>query len=366
MIAALCLLVWLYLFFSHGRFWLSGPQLMPATTAASAAELPAVDIIVPARDEAATIGRVIQSLLAQDYSGKFRVVLVDDNSSDDTAQRAGEAPSLTVLRLSHKPPGWSGKLWALSQGVAAGDAPLLLFTDADIIHDPRHLSALVAQMQRCSLDMVSEMVKLNCASVAERALIPAFVYFFQMLYPFDWVNDPNSPVAAAAGGTVLIRRTTLEQLGGIEKIRGALIDDVTLARAAKQHGRIFLGHSVLAESIRPYPGFADIWRMISRTAFTQLRYSSVLLLLTIVGLGLVWLAPLLEFTLDTGWRAGCGLAAYILAMISYQPTLKRYRGNPAWALCLPLIALFYMAATGASALDHWRGKGASWKNRAYP
>ena len=362
MIAALCLLVWLYLVFAHGRFWRSTPELLPATPA----QFPAVDIIVPARDEAPTIATVIQSLLAQDYAGQFRVVLVDDNSADGTAAAAGADSRLEVLRLTSKPPGWSGKLFALSQGVDAGKAAVLLLTDADIVHDPRHLSTLMAEMQRSSRAMVSEMVRLNCVSLAERALVPAFVYFFQMLYPFARVNDPHSHTAGAAGGTVLIQRSALQQIGGIQSIRGALIDDVTLARAVKKHGSIFLGHSGLAKSIRPYPGFGDIWQMISRTAFTQLRYSAVLLLLTLIGMGLVWLAPLSEAVFASGWRAGCGLVACALALLSYQPTLRRYGRNPAWALGLPLIALFYLAATLASASDHWRGKGASWKNRAYP
>ena len=366
MLAILCLLIWLYLFVGHGVFWRSAPQLPVASELAGIPELPAIDIIVPARDEAATIGPVIDSLLRQDYGGEFRVILVDDNSSDDTAARAGQSSRLTTLRLTHRPSGWSGKLWALSQGVAAGVAPILLFTDADIIHDPRHLSALESQLRRAPVNMVSEMVRLNCVSVAERALVPAFVYFFQLLYPFARVNDPKSAVAAAAGGTVLIRRATLEQMGGIESIRGALIDDVTLARSAKKFGGIYLGHSGLAESIRPYPHFSDIWHMVSRTAFTQLRYSATLLLLTLAGLALVWWAPVLEVLLDHGWRAACGLAAVLLALVSYQPTLKRYGRSPAWALALPLIALFYMAATVSSAVDHWRGKGATWKNRAYP
>ena len=366
MLAILCLLVWLYLFLAHGIFWRSGPQLPAADAATALTDLPAIDIVVPARDEAATIAPVIESLLAQDYAGKFRVILVDDNSSDDTAARAGQASRLTILSLTDKPAGWSGKLWALNQGVAAGDAPLLLFTDADIIHDSRHLAALEAHLRRTRVNMVSEMVRLNCSSLAERALVPAFVYFFQMLYPFARVNDPSSSVAAAAGGTVLIRRVTLQQMGGIESIRGALIDDVTLARSAKQLGGIYLGHSGLAESIRPYPHFSDLWQMVSRTAFTQLRYSAVLLLLTLAGLTLVWWVPVLEALFDHGWRAGCGLAAALLGIVSYQPTLKRYRRNPAWALALPVIASFYMAATVASALDHWRGKGATWKNRAYP
>jgi hopene-associated glycosyltransferase HpnB len=213
--------------------------------------------------------------------------------------------------------------------------------------------------------MVSEMVRLNCASMAERALVPAFVYFFQMLYPFARVNDPHSTVAAAAGGTVLIRRETLETIGGLDAIKGALIDDVTLAQAAKRHGPIYLGHSGLAASIRPYPDFDAIWQMITRTAFTQLRYSAALLALTLIGLTLVWLVPAGELLFDHGWRRACGAVAFILAAISYQPTLTRYGRNRLWALALPLIASFYMAATVGSALNYWLGRGASWKKRSY-
>jgi hopene-associated glycosyltransferase HpnB len=363
----LCLAVWVYLFLGHGKYWLSRPQLMPMPPAHS----PPVDVVVPARDEAATIQPVIASLIAQDYAGSFRVFLVDDNSTDGTAQRAGMAPNLSVLRGDPKPPGWSGKMWAVSQGVAAGDAPLVLLTDADIVHDPRHLSALVAQLQApapggTSLEMVSEMVRLNCTSLAERVLVPAFVYFFQMLYPFARVNDPRSPVAAAAGGTVLIRREALQRMGGIEAIKGALIDDVTLAKAVKSNGRaIYLGHSGLAASIRPYPRFADIWQMISRTAFTQLRHSAALLLLTVLGLTLVWLIPVWLAVFGHGWARVCGIGACALAAISYLPTLRRYGRSPLGTIALPLIALFYMAATLGSALDHWRGAGARWKNRSY-
>jgi hopene-associated glycosyltransferase HpnB len=368
LIAFASLLIWLYLMLAHGRFWQSAPQLPPA----AASECPDVDIIVPARDEAATIAPVIGSLLAQDYAGRFQVILVDDNSSDDTAAKAGEAASaaaqaarLTVIRLQTKPKGWSGKLWALSQGVAASSAPVVLFTDADIVHDPRHLSSLVAKLQQSRLDMVSEMVRLNCVSMAERALVPAFVYFFQMLYPFERVNDPRSRVAAAAGGTVLIRRDALRRIGGIESIRHELIDDVALARSVKQTGSIFIGHSGLASSMRAYPRFADIWQMISRTAFTQLRYSALLLALTLIGLSLVWLVPVSAILFGRGWEPVCGLIAFGLAAASYLPTLARYRQNSLWSLALPWIALFYMGATVNSALDHWRGRGARWKNRAY-
>jgi hopene-associated glycosyltransferase HpnB len=361
LIALFSLLVWLYLFFAHGRFWLSTPELPPAAPEGC----PDVDIVVPARDEAHTIGPVIGSLLGQDYRGKFRVILVDDNSTDGTASLAGTAANLTIITLQSKPVEWSGKLWALSQGVAASRAPVLLFTDADIVHDPRHLSSLVAKLEQSRTDMVSEMVRLNCASLAERALVPAFVYFFQMLYPFSRVNDPSSAVAAAAGGTVLIRREALQRIGGIEAIKNSLIDDVALAKSVKRSGAIFLGHSGLAVSIRPYPTFADIWDMITRTAFTQLRYSPLLLALTLLGLSVVWLAPAAAILCMRGWSFGFGLAAFGLAVISYMPTLARYGRNRLWALALPLIALFYMAATLGSALNYWRGQGARWKSRAY-
>ncbi len=355
------LCIWVYLFLGHGRFWLSRPELR----AGQPLQCPEVDIVVPARDEAATIGPVVASLLAQDYRGKFRLILVDDNSSDGTGELAGAAQNLQVIRGRPKPSGWAGKMWALSQGVAAGSAPLLFFTDADIIHDPRHLSSLVAGLHEHS--MVSEMVRLNCKSVAERALVPAFVYFFQMLYPFARVNDPRSRTAAAAGGTILIRREALERAGGIEAIKGALIDDVALAGAVKVQasGSIYLGHSALASSIRPYPQFADIWRMIARTAFTQLGYSALMLLATLCGLAAIWLVPVWAVIFGRPWDRACGIAACVLAAVSYWPTLRRYGRAPLWVFALPLIALFYLGATLGSAVDHWRGAGARWKNRSY-
>jgi hopene-associated glycosyltransferase HpnB len=361
MIASLALLIWLYLFFLHGNFWKSGPELPPALPG----ELPSVDIVIPARDEAETIGPVIASLVAQDYAGPFRVILVDDNSTDGTAALAGTDPKLTIITGKPKPSGWSGKLWALSQGVAESSAEILLFADADITHDPRHLSSLVARLLNPRVDMVSEMVKLNCTSWPERFLVPAFVYFFQMLYPFAKVNDPLSATAAAAGGTVLVRREALARIGGIERIKGALIDDVSLATELKKYGPIFLGHSGLATSIRPYPHVVDIWNMITRTAFTQLRYSGLVLAGTIIGLALVWLVAPYEILFGHGWRFIAGLVAYVLAVISYLPTLARYRQPKALALTLPLIALFYMAATLGSAWNYWRGTGAKWKSRDY-
>jgi hopene-associated glycosyltransferase HpnB len=360
-VALLSLCAWAYLFFAHGAFWRSRLELEPAVPP----EFPDVDIIVPARNEADTIGAAIGSLLAQDYAGRFRITLVDDNSSDATTACAGAAPNLRLIRLDSKPEGWSGKLWALNQGLKECGAPIVLFTDADIVHDPRHLSALVAKLLAAHLDLVSEMVRLNCVSLAERALVPAFVYFFQMLYPFAKVNDPRSAVAAAAGGTVLIRRQMLERIGGLAAIKGALIDDVALARAVKPMGGIYLGHSGLATSMRRYPSFADIWQMISRTAFTQLRHSAALLFLTLAALTLVWLVPPAAALFCRGWGFLAGLSACLLAAGSFAPTLTRYQRSYLWAAALPLIALFYMAATFGSALNFWRGRGANWKSRDY-
>lgn len=368
-LALLAALIWLYLYALHGGFWRSGPELSPEPVSATSP----VDIVVPARDEAGTIGAVIASLLAQDYAGRFRVILVDDGSADGTAARAqaaaGGDPRFIPIHGSPKPVGWSGKLWALEQGIGHGEAPFVLLTDADITHDPRHLTTLMARIERRShgarTDMVSEMVRLNCESAAERALIPAFVYFFQMLYPFARVNDPLSATAAAAGGVVLIRREVLARIGGLTAIRSALIDDVALARQVKRGGAIFLGHSGLARSIRPYPGYGDIRAMVARSAFTQLRHSYSLLVLTLAGLALVWLVPPLALLFGGGITRLLGLLAYGLAVVTYQPTLRRYGRGWAWGLALPLIALTYMEATIASAWRHGRGTGAAWKNRDY-
>ena len=361
LLSLLSCLVWLYLLLARGRFWWSVPQILPGAPEAT----PDIDVIVPARDEAATIGAAMQSLLAQDYAGRFTITLVDDCSTDGTADAAGSAPALRKLAGQPKPAGWSGKLWAMHQGLAAGAAPLVLFTDADIVHDRRHLSALVATLQRTNTGMVSGMVQLRCESPAERALVPAFVYFFQMLYPFAWVNAPRSRTAAAAGGTILIRRALLDRIGGLATIRGALIDDVALATAVKPVAPVYLALSTLAASIRPYPHWRDIWRMISRTAFAQLRFSALLLVVTVAGMALVWGVPVAAALFAHGAARLLGLGTCAMAAISFVPTLRHYRRSPLWALCLPLIACFYTAATVDSALDHWRGHGARWKDRLY-
>lgn len=351
---------WVWLALLHGHFWRAGPVLEPAAPTVA----PPVTAVVPARDEAAVIVDSVGSLLAQEYAGAFRVVLVDDGSEDGTGEiaRLLAGAGVDVLSGAPRPQGWAGKLWAVAQGVAAApDAEWLLLTDADIMHDPRHVATLMAQAERSGADLVSEMVELNCTTRAERALIPAFVYFFQSLYPFARVNNPKRHVAAAAGGTILIRRATLERIGGIAAIKGALIDDVTLAKAVKRIGKIWLGHSALARSIRPYPNAAEIWRMIARSAYVQLRYSPLLLTGTILGLGLLFVVPPVA-TLRGQWF---GLFAWLLMAQTFVPTLRRFRLSALRAPLLPLAALFYMAATIGSALDHHRGRGIMWKRRAY-
>ncbi len=365
-LAALSLAVWVYLLAGHGRFWQAGPCL--AAPPERVPNLPAVAIVVPARNEAASILACLNSLLAQDYAGGFRVILVDDLSSDGTGRLADGIgdPRLTVLRGAAHPAGWSGKLWALHQGIReAGSAELLLLTDADIEHAPSHLASLVAKLRADGLDMVSEMVALHCETAAEHALVPPFVFFFQLLYPFAWVNDPGNPMAAAAGGTVLIRAAALARVGGVEAMRGALIDDVTLAQRVKKGGRIWLGHSRLATSIRPYKDAAEVWRMVARCAYVQLGHSPWLLAGTVVGMALIWLTPPLCALLAHGPVRLLGLLGWAAMTGAYLPTLRRFGLNPLWAICLPAAALFYTAATIGSAADHYRGRGVIWKQRAY-
>lgn len=370
------LLVWCWLIGAHGRFWQAGPVLQPVEPDPARA-WPPVRIVIPARDEADGVADCLRSLLAQDYAGDFRIVLVDDRSGDGTgaiARAAGAGSNrLTVLDGAERPERWSGKLWAVHQGVEAAlatmpdaDGGYVLLCDADIVHAPAHLTTLVDKAERDRLDQVSEMVALNTESAAERALVPAFVFFFQLLYPFARVNRAGARTAAAAGGTVLIRRAALARIGGIASLRGALIDDVTLATRVKRGGgRIWLGHSGLARSVRPYPGAADVWRMVARTAYVQLRFSPLLLLGTVLGMVLVWVAPVLCLVAGHGAARWLGGVAWLLSTGAYLPTLRRFCLSPLWALLLPVIGLFYTGATIGSAIDHHRGRGVVWKSRAY-
>ena len=326
-----------------------------------------VDVVIPARDEANSIVSSVRSLLAQDYAGPLRIIVVDDGSTDGTGMlaRAISDQRLLVITGRPRPPGWSGKLWAVAQGLERADAGWVLLTDADIVHAPAHVATLMAKAEKDRLDLVSEMVALRCQTWAERALVPAFVFFFQLLFPFAWVNNPARREAAAAGGTTLVRAAALVRIGGIGAIRGHLIDDVAMAAAIKRDGRIWLGHSGLAQSVRPYAGWRDVWAMVARTAYVQLRHSPWMLGGTVAGLALVWFAGPAMALSGHGLTRWLGLAAWIASCASLLPTLRRFGVSPVWALAMPLIAAFYMAATLGSAVQHHRGRGTVWKTRAY-
>ncbi|MFP5204034.1 MAG: glycosyltransferase [Acidobacteriota bacterium] len=366
-VSSLALAGWVYLLLFRGGFWRSGPELPAARPAAGLR----VAAVAPARDEAASIRQSLGSLLAQEGAGELTVILVDDNSSDGTGAEAAALGSerLRVVAGKPLPPGWSGKLWAVHQGLqqeAAQKADYVLLTDADIVHAPDHLARLLAQAEGGGFDLVSEMVRLHCATLAERALIPAFVFFFQMLYPFAWVADPRRRTAAAAGGTMLVRRGVLDRMGGVEPIRHRLIDDCALAGAIQSAGgRIWLGHSERAASIRIYASWREVWDTIARTAYEQLGHSPLLLLGCLAGMGLLYEAPPLLALMAHGPARLAGGAAWLAMGVAFQPTLRRYGRSRWWGLALPAIALFYAGATAASAVRHWAGRGGGWKKRVY-
>jgi hopene-associated glycosyltransferase HpnB len=375
--AAAALAAWLYLVFFHGFFWRADQRL--AAESKPPERWPDVVAVIPARDEAPVIGGAVESLLRQDYPGDLRVVVVDDASSDGTADaaRAGAARASAASRLAivaappPLPPGWSGKLWAVHNGIAAApaDRRYVLLTDADIVHAPDALKRLVAKAEAEGLDLVSLMVKLHCESFAERLLIPAFVFFFQKLYPFPWVNDREIATAGAAGGCMLLRRAALDRAGGIAAVKDALIDDCALAAALKKSGPIWLGLAEQTKSVRRYPGIGDVWRMVARTAYTQLRHSPLLVLGTVLGMALLYLVPPLALVLCPfagAWTAAAiGAAAFALMLYAYRPTWELYRGDDPALVLLPLAALLYTAMTVDSALRHLRGKGGAWKGRTY-
>ena len=368
-VAALSLTIWLYLLFGRGLFWLARER-DDRNEPAEPAAWPSVVAVVPARDEADVIARSIGSLLAQDYPGAFRVVLVDDQSSDGTGELArglAGAERLEVLSGAALPRGWVGKMWAVSQGTAhaAQAAPeYLLLTDADVGHRPDNLRKLVARAEAGQLALVSLMVRLHCRTRPERLLIPAFVFFFDMLFPFAWVNDPRRRLAAGAGGCMLVRRSALEAAGGIGTIRDAMIDDCALAGRLKRQGPIWLGLTLRAESLRPYQDFGEIARMVSRSAYAQLRYSPWLLAGTLLGMALTYLAPAALALSLQGWAAALGALTWLLMAISFQPMLRLYRLSPLWGLALPLIGALYTLFAVQSAIQVWRGRGGMWKGRA--
>lgn len=374
-VAVLAVAIWFYLTFARGFFWRESPWKMtiPKPDASGKAEFPGgVIAIVPARNEAELIGPVITSLLNQNVA--ISVILVDDESTDGTAdvarraaEQAGKTESLTVIRSEPLPAGWTGKLWAMQQGIEharASNPAWLMLTDADVLHGPetvRNLNRIASQGQ---YDQVSFMVKLHCKSLPEKLLIPAFVYFFFMLYPPAWIRNRRRSTAGAAGGCMLVRTGTLDRAGGLKAIRGAVIDDCALAGLLKRHGgNLWLGLTDHSQSLRRYQTFSSIEHMISRTAFNQLRHSSLLLLGTIVTMIITYLAP--PLLLLTGHRPAMlmGTAAWAAMSLTYASMARHYRLNLAWALTLPLAALFYSSATIHSAMKYWSGSGGEWKGR---
>jgi hopene-associated glycosyltransferase HpnB len=368
--AALAFVIWLYLACARGFFWRL--ETCDDHIASTADFSGGVAAIVPARNEAELIGPAITSLL--DQSVPITIFLVDDESTDGTAEagrraavEAGNSKAVVVVKSQTLPSDWTGKLWAMQQGferALSANPEWLLFTDADVVHDPQMVANLSTLAVQGGYDVVSFMVKLHCESFAEKLLIPAFVYFFFMLYPPAWVRNSRRATAGAAGGCMLVRTATLVRAGGLAAIRSAVIDDCSLAQLLKkQGGRLWLGLTDRSRSLRRYETFSEIGRMVSRTAFSQLKHSTFLLIGTIVGMMVVYLVPpLLLFSRNTG-AIFMSVAAWALMTVTYSRMVRYYRLNRAWALSLPLAALFYMSSTIHSAVKYWSGRGGEWKGR---
>src|SRR5262245_55194083 len=372
-LAVICVVVWSYLIAGRGKFWLcpvrDNVRPMPELQG-----WPAVVAVVPARNESKYISASVRSLLGQDYAGALDLIVIDDDSSDDTAatalQAAGSFPGcrMTVIEGKRLPPGWTGKLWAQNQGIAAAEKrepDYLLLTDADIEHAPDTLTWLVRQSCAGGFVLTSLMAKLRCESLAERTHVPAFIYCFQMLFPFSWVAQSDSSTAAAAGGCMLVRADTLASVGGIASIRNALIDDCSLAEKMKTMGPIWLGLSDRVRSIRPYETFPDVRRMISRSAYAQLRYSPLLLAATFAGMAITFMLPPLLVIFAAGWPRFLALIAWLAMTISFLPTLRFYRLSFLWSLGLPAIAGLYLYYTLSSAYLFVKGQGGEWKGRIH-
>jgi hopene-associated glycosyltransferase HpnB len=368
LLAGLALLSWIVLAGFRAGFW----RVRPAPACSDPPTWPPVVAIVPARDEAGVIGASLESLLRQDYPGAYRVVVVDDHSLDATADiarstaRALEMQGrLELVAARDLPAGWAGKVWAQAEGLTAATRELaparyLFLTDADIVHDPHTLRRLVACAEARKLVLASLMVRLRCESLAEKALVPAFVFFFAMLYPFARVNDKRSRIAAAAGGCMLARADAIEAIGGLAAIKGALIDDCALAAALKAHGPIRLDLAQQSRSLRGYEDWAGLWNVIGRSAYTQLKYSPWRLAGTVAGMLWLFLAPPV---LAVAAGSAVALLAWLLMAAIYVPILRYYGRSPLWAPALPIVALFYVGATLASAWRYWRGRGGQWKGR---
>ena len=374
--AAGSLAAWLWLLLGQGFFWRTDVRLPPRR---DPADWPSVCVVVPARDEAEVLPVSLPSLLGQDYPGRAEVFLVDDGSTDGTGELARELARgrgglpLTVVSPGEPPAGWTGKLWAVRHGIGEARArtpEYLLLTDADIAHAPDSLRTLVAAARTGGFDVVSQMARLRVESFWERLVVPAFVYFFAQLYPFRWIGRPGARTTAAAGGCVLLRTEAAERARIPDTIRHAVIDDVALARAVRTSGgRLWLGLAERVDSVRPYPRLHDLWRMVSRSAYAQLRHNPLLLLGTVAGLAVVYLVPpvaLVGGALAGDTAAGAlGAGAWLVMAGTYAPMLRYYR-QPLWlAPLLPFTAFLYLLMTVDSAVQHYRGRGAAWKGRTY-
>jgi hopene-associated glycosyltransferase HpnB len=372
---------WAGLVFLRGGFWRATLDDHFSAEAPDSSAI-RVEAVVPARNEASVVGPAIASLLEQRGLADFRVTLVDDGSDDGTADAARSAASGTarekrfsIAAARELAPGWTGKIAALERGVQTvlddrGAPDFWLFTDADILHDPQNVAAILSKAESEGLDLASLMVRLHCTSVWERLLIPAFVFFFQKLYPFSWSNDPKRSTAAAAGGCILLRNSALERIGGLAAIRDALIDDCALAAKVKRGGgRTWLGLSERTASNRAYDGLPELWRMVKRSAFTQLNRSYAMVAVTVASMSLLYVVPPVATVAGLARRDGIlalsGASAWLLMTAAYLPTVRAYRLPPAAALTLPLAAVLYTVMTVDSAVAHARKRGGSWKNRSY-
>jgi len=370
-IAIVCTAIWVYLIVARGAYWRAGVR-DDTGIGAIPDPWPSVAAVIPARNESECVARSVRSLLQQDYRGPLSIVVVDDDSDDGTGAVATGAAAgdarLSVIRTNGPGAGWTGKLWAVSQGIAAAETShpdYLLLTDADIEHAPDTVSWLVGQSSTGGYVLTSLMAKLRCVSLAEKIHVPAFIYFFQMLCPFAWVSRAGSSTAAAAGGCMLVRADAFASVGGIASIRSALIDDCSLAGKLKTVGPIWLGLTNRVHSIRPYPTFADVARMVSRSAYSQLRYSLLALTGTILGMAITFVAPPMLGLFASGLPRYLGLLAWAAMSLSFVPTLRYYRLSPIWSVALPGIALLYMTYTLQSAYQHFRRRGGQWKGRVH-
>jgi len=381
--------IWLHLFFGRGWFWRVGKLDADREPLETPGEWPQVMAVVPARNEEETIGRAVAGLVKQNYPGAFFVVVVDDHSEDATAgiaqqvaDESGVGERVRIVSASALAEGWTGKLWALNEGVFNGGVTMsgasgtevpaatpevptyYWFTDADVEHAPDTLRRLVVRAERDKLELASLMVLLQAKTLPERALIPAFLYFFLMLYPPKWIADEELGTAGAAGGCILLRREALARIGGLQAIRGEVIDDCALAKAVKlSGGKVWMGLTRKSTSLRAYGTFGEIRDLIARTAFTQLRYSALLLTGTLAAMFLTYFAPMILLFAHDSTSRTLGFVAWLFMTLSFLPTVRFYRLSIVWTPLLPLTAVFYTYATWVSAMRYWMGKGGHWKGR---